>query len=308
MSSKPYTPNTGSLADRVCTYFLANPSDELGAFGITVKYGVSNIHNVRAQLAQAVEAEPTHPISRSSSMNAVVVPFSIKTMTSKEIADLVEQRHDNVKRTMETLGEKRVITLPQIEEVTNTGPGPKTIGVYSVGKRDSLIVVAQLCPEYTARIVDRWQYLEEQAAKPIDPMAILSDPAAMRGLLLTYTEKVIALESEVQILAPKARALDRISLSDGSMCITNAAKVLGVQPKKFFAWLQEHQWIYRRGGGSGYTGYQARIQVGYLDHKVTTVERSDGSEKTVEQVLVTAKGLAKLADAMGGQASIAMPA
>lgn len=33
----------------------------------------------------------------------------------------------------------------------------------------------------------------------------------------------------------------------------------------------------------------------YLEHKVTTVERSDGTVKMVEQVLVTPKGLAKLA-------------
>ncbi len=35
----------------------------------------------------------------------------------------------------------------------------------------------------------------------------------------------------------------------------------------------------------------------YLEHKVTTVNRSDGSEKVVEQVRVTAAGLAKLAKA-----------
>lgn len=28
------------------------------------------------------------------------------------------------------------------------------------GKRDSIIVVAQLSPEFTARLVDRWQELE----------------------------------------------------------------------------------------------------------------------------------------------------
>jgi phage regulator Rha-like protein len=31
-------------------------------------------------------------------------------------AELVEKRHDNVKRTIETLAERAVITLPQIEE------------------------------------------------------------------------------------------------------------------------------------------------------------------------------------------------
>lgn len=33
---------------------------------------------------------------------------------------------------------------------------------YLVGKRDSYVVVAQLSPEFTARLVDRWQELEEQ--------------------------------------------------------------------------------------------------------------------------------------------------
>jgi prophage antirepressor-like protein len=40
------------------------------------------------------------------------------------------------------------------------------------------------------------------------PAIDLNDPAFLRGALLTYTEKVIALESQITILAPKAEALD----------------------------------------------------------------------------------------------------
>ena len=36
-------------------------------------------------------------------------------MTSVEIADMVEKRHDNVKRTIESLAEQDVISFPQIE-------------------------------------------------------------------------------------------------------------------------------------------------------------------------------------------------
>ena len=84
-------------------------------------------------------------------------------MSSREIAELTDKRHDNVKRTIETCAESGVFTLPQIEEVSNSGFGPKTISVYQLDKRSSLIVVAQLSPEFTARIVDRWQELEAQA-------------------------------------------------------------------------------------------------------------------------------------------------
>lgn len=90
------------------------------------------------------------------------------TMTSREMAELTETRHDNVKRTIETLANRGVITLPQIEEVSNTGPGPKTISEYRVGKRDSYVIVAQLSPEFTARLVDRWQELEAHAVPRVD--------------------------------------------------------------------------------------------------------------------------------------------
>ncbi|QRG09274.1 Rha family transcriptional regulator [Xanthobacter dioxanivorans] len=44
------------------------------------------------------------------------------------------------------------------------GPGPRTIEVYQLDKRSCLIVVAQLSPEFTARVVDRWQELEQRVA------------------------------------------------------------------------------------------------------------------------------------------------
>ena len=43
------------------------------------------------------------------------------TMSSLEIAELVERRHDNVKRTIETLAHSGVITFPQFEETSFTG-------------------------------------------------------------------------------------------------------------------------------------------------------------------------------------------
>ncbi|MFJ1253830.1 hypothetical protein [Cupriavidus sp. CuC1] len=58
-----------------------------------------------------------------------------------------------LKRTIETLAERGVIRLPQIEEVSNPGPfGPKTIAEYRVSKRDSYVIVAQLSPEFTAHL------------------------------------------------------------------------------------------------------------------------------------------------------------
>ena len=103
---------------------------------------------------------------KTAARNFILSP--VVTMSSREIAELVESRHDSVKRTIETLSDKGVIVRPQaVDEQTSDAMGrPRTTSVYHLGKRDSLIVVAQLSPEFTARIVDRWQELEEKVAKP----------------------------------------------------------------------------------------------------------------------------------------------
>lgn len=123
----------------------------------------------------------------------------------------------------------------------------------------------------------------------------LNDPNWLRGSLLTYTEKVIELQEQVDVLLPAQAALDKIAEADGSLCITDAAKSLQMRPKDLFSYLQENGWIYKRVGCAHYLGYQPKITQGLIEHKVTTVFRGDGSEKITEQVRILPKGLAKLA-------------
>ena len=139
---------------------------------------------------------------------------------------------------------------------------------------------------------------------PIDPIKVLNDPAAMRGLLLTYSEKVLALEDTIQAQAPTIAAFDRIALADGLLNITNTAKTLQIHPNQLlFSYMNQNGWIYRKSGGKSWVAYQGRIQQGLLSHKVTTVQTSDGRDKVIEQVLVTPKGLAKLASIFSAEAT-----
>lgn len=87
------------------------------------------------------------------------------SITSREIAELVNLRHDNVKRTIETLVSQGVITSPQSEEIP-TATRRALVFVFSgeQGKRDSIVVVAQLSPSFTAKLVDRWLELERRMA------------------------------------------------------------------------------------------------------------------------------------------------
>lgn len=220
------------------------------------------------------------------------------TMSSQEIADLVGKRHDNVKRTIESLVERGVIQSPQIEEIP-TATKPAVVFVFSgtQGKRDSIVVVAQLSPEFTAALVDRWQALEHEHAAPAIPKTL---PEALR-LAADLAEQNNRLQVVVSEQAPKVEALARIADASGSMCLTDAAKHLGVQRSRLIEWMRENRWIYRREGCARWLAYQPRQAAGLLDHKVTVIGLDDdGDQRLASQVRVTPKGLAKLAQAIGG--------
>ncbi|WP_116828636.1 Rha family transcriptional regulator [Pseudomonas syringae] len=84
------------------------------------------------------------------------------TMSSQEIADLVGSRHDNVKTAITRLAARRVISQPAMQDGPKSANGVVVQG-YLLIKRDSFVVVAQLSPEFTAALVDRWQELEDGA-------------------------------------------------------------------------------------------------------------------------------------------------
>ena len=108
------------------------------------------------------------------------------SMTSKEIADLVDSRHDSTKRAIKRLANQGVISHPPLVDGIKTANGViEQVYVFSgkKGKRDSTIVVAQLSPAFTACLVDRWEELEEQLKAPQQPQHHLSDGEAVAEMV-----------------------------------------------------------------------------------------------------------------------------
>lgn len=139
-----------------------------------------------------------------------------------------------------------------------------------------------------------FQMAQRVNMRAADPLAVLNDPTAMRGLLLSYTEKVISLEKTVAEQAPDVATFHRIAAAQGSMCMRDAAKALQVRPMDLRNWLISNRWIYQRPGCGGWLAYQERIQQGVMCHKINTVQRDDGSDKVVQQPRLTPKGIARI--------------
>lgn len=226
-------------------------------------------------------------------------------MSSREIADLVGSRHDKVKQSIERLAQRGTIVQPPMGDEHNldTTGRSRATEVYLLGKRDSYVVVAQLSPEFTGDLVDRWQELEAQ--QTLSPILALHDPGTLRALLLGNVEERMKLAHELAATAPKLDAYDRIARAEGSLCITDAAKNLQVRPKSLFDFLRAHGWIYQPHGGRGDIAYAAKLQQRLMEHKMTTVRRSDGSEKIITQARITPKGLTRLAQEFPSPAKLA---
>ncbi|MEC9713605.1 Rha family transcriptional regulator [Escherichia coli] len=150
-------------------------------------------------------------------MNAAI--FNGKaSMTSVEIAELVGSRHDKVKQSIERLAERRIIQLPPMgisENINGLGLTQKSkhyLFEGERGKRDSIIVVAQLCPEFTARLVDRWRELEEQVRKPMSEIEMV---AAMALEAVRQQKRLDKMEEKVSHVAETVEQIKRGTIRDG---------------------------------------------------------------------------------------------
>ncbi|HHA2711727.1 BRO family protein [Stenotrophomonas maltophilia] len=134
-----------------------------------------------------------------------------------------------------------------------------------------------------------------------DPMAVLADPAAMRGLLLTYTEKVLELQHTVEEQAPKVAALQRLEDAEGSFGLREAAQVLDMPERKLTRHLDAEGWIYKMPNSRRWQGYADKRKAGLVTHKTRRYQREDGDWCEADYVRITPKGIAKLAQQFAKQ-------
>lgn len=141
---------------------------------------------------------------------------------------------------------------------------------------------------------------------PTDIVAALNDPHVLRQMLLGKAERVIELEDAAAEQAPRLAAYDRLATAGGALSVTAAAKALQVRPGELFQWMYSNGWIYRPSPCAAWKAYQKRLDRGLLLHKITTLVRSDGTDRIAEQVLVTPAGLARLAELIEADGATAL--
>lgn len=207
---------------------------------------------------------------------------SVLTMSSREIADLVESRHDSVKRTIERLQDKGLIQLtPMVEVKNHLG---QVVTEYQLIKRDSYVVVAQLSPEFTARLVDRWQELENQQIPQI--------PQTLSEALRLAADQAEQIERQNLLLEqqrPKVEFVQRYVEAGTTKSLRETAKILRVPERAMIDCLVDDGLLFRQSGNLlPYQKYHAK---GLFDVKTGTTEYGHNYTQT----RVTSKGIEYIA-------------
>ncbi len=201
---------------------------------------------------------------------------NIKTMTSREIAELTGKRHDNVIQLARKLKACQTLS-PEFQETEFRG---RMLPIAIFDKRDSLVLVARLSPEFTAAVIDRWQELEGRQHQIPKTFAQALQLAADQQL------QIENLATKIKGDAPKVVFADKWMNSTEAHSLTQAAKLIGVPPKYLIEMMAKDKIIFKRCENSGWEPYQRRIDQGVMILK--PVEHGDN---TFKQAKVTGKGL-----------------
>jgi Rha family phage regulatory protein len=132
----------------------------------------------------------------------------------------------------------------------------------------------------------------------VDAETLLRDPAAMRGLLLGYTEKVLALEATVSAQKPMVDTLHRIAGSDDLFGVRVTAKMVDMPERKFIDWLMRNRWAYRQNGTRHLLCFADKHQAGLCRNVAAPYDKPDGTTGVRDTLKFTTRGVVKVASAL----------
>lgn len=208
------------------------------------------------------------------------------TMSSREIAELTGKRHNHILRDIERMVQD--ITEPKFGlsdfETTYKDATGRSLKEYRLPKDLTVTLVTGYRADLRYKVVKK---LEELESRP--QMLDFSNPAVVLGV-------IGHLQEQVQVLEGRSNTLTRLESAKGSMCITDAAKTLGVTRTWLFDFMSSRRWIFKRSGNKNWLAYDDKRKSLLLEHDDHLYMDDLGQERVSTRVLVTAKGLVKLAE------------
>jgi len=227
-------------------------------------------------------------------MNTIVAPSNTVSMSSREIAELTGKQHKDVIRDIRVMRKALSDDGADLRHLREVKDGRDYTAEFHLDRVLTETLLTGYSIPLRHRVVTRLAELENVSRQVVIPQNL---PDALR-LAADLADKNGELQRVIEKQAPKVAAITRLAAAGGAICITDAAKQLGLAPARLFSWMEQHRWIFRRHGCKRWVAYQPRITSGHMTHKVTALkpDPETGIERAAFDPMVTPKGLTRLAE------------
>lgn len=203
-------------------------------------------------------------------------------MSSVEIAERTEKRHDHVLRDIRKQLSELNIDLPKFGGTYKTLQG-KELPCFYLDKEQSIILASGYDVVLRSKIINRWMELEEQNQPKI--------PATMAEALKLAYEQAVLIEKQQATLteqAPKVEFYDDVTGSADTVDMGKVAKVLdmGIGRNKLFQFLRDQKVLQEKN-----EPYQKYVDRGYFRIVESKYNKPDGSTHISLKTVVYQKGM-----------------
>ncbi|MFW1852644.1 phage antirepressor KilAC domain-containing protein [Acinetobacter guillouiae] len=132
--------------------------------------------------------------------------------------------------------------------------------------------------------------MENQSPKELSRLEILQ-------IALQAEQEKQVLHEKVEILEPKAKALDTLANTEGAYNIRECAKTIGIGERKLVDLLLKKKWIYREESGRLQPYATKRAEGIFINRPSPVVtNKYTGEEQVHLHMRITAYGLTKIAE------------
>ena len=221
---------------------------------------------------------------------------------SRDVAAYFGKQHGHIIRDIEKLIAERVPNFGQTVVYRENPSGGASIKskAYNMD-RDGFTLLAmsfsgKKALQFKLRYIEQFNAMEAELRRQSNMVIDYSDPAILIGVM---NHLQIENKKKDELIAEQEqhlKKLDRLEGAEGSMCISDAAKTLGVKRDDLFRFLDSRRWIFKRSGNKSWLAYDEKRRAGYMEHDDHLYIDAEGRECVATRALVTAKGLVKLAE------------
>lgn len=211
------------------------------------------------------------------------------TMSTRLIAELTGKEHFNVKRDCLVMFDELGLDALKFEGIYfDSMNRQQTEYLLPKDLVETLITGYSIKLRY--QVIQRLHELENQSPKELTRLEILQ-------IALQAEQEKQVLHEKVEILEPKAKALDTLANTEGTYNIRECAKTIGIGERKLVDLLLKKKWIYREDSGRLQPYATKRAEGIFINRPSPVVtNKYTGEEQVHLHMRITAYGLTKIAE------------